>query len=549
MRIATILVSFLVFLLNSGLCFGEVIKADSKITAVTVYPDSAMVSRVASFKLGPGAYKIVFPDIIPDVDENSLKVTATGGPDIKILGVQLKKEFLQEIAAERLKQIQEKIVALEDERNTLDDNKAILSEEKQFLDSLRFFSKDQLPKDLVTKTPSAKDLEEIFKFLDVKLKENYSKIQETELNIRGLKKKIEALKSELSQVSGSTKKSKTSVVVDLRTIKSSNFDLNVSFLVRGASWQPVYDARANFEKSEVELVSHAIVRQSSGEDWNGIDISLSTAKPSVGGNMPYVAPWFLSVYQRTDRVGFLTRSKTAAPSVQYEAFNQAIGGVSGEVEYATPEEKGIAVVYRIPNKATVKSDGSEHKLPVSSQILQAKFEYSTYPRLNPSAFLGSRVTNAKELQLLAGKVSIFLDGDYVGQSSIGNIGPGEEFDLYLGADENVKVKRELIEKKVDDVLIAGIPSPTRKTTFKYKATLENYKNKNIKLIFFEAMPVFQDEKIRVKILNTSLEPKEKDWKDRKGIWRFEMELAPKEKKEIFYSFSVEHPRDLGVEGL
>jgi len=146
-------------------------------------------------------------------------------------------------------------------------------------------------------------------------------------------------------------------------------------------------------------------------------------------------------------------------------------------------------------------------------------------------------------------MNIFLEGDFVGTSSIDNIGPGEEFDLYLGVDENVKVKRECLEKKVDDVLIAGIPSPTRRTTFKYKTTIENYKNKKIKVLFFEAMPVSEDERIKVKIANVSLEPKEKDWKDRKGVWKWELELEPKQKQEIFYTFSVEHPRDMQVEGL
>jgi uncharacterized protein (TIGR02231 family) len=137
----------------------------------------------------------------------------------------------------------------------------------------------------------------------------------------------------------------------------------------------------------------------------------------------------------------------------------------------------------------------------------------------------------------------------VGTSSIDNIGPGEEFDLYLGVDENVKVKREQIEKKVDDVLIAGIPASNRRTTFKYKTTIENYKKRKIKIIFFEAMPVSEDERIKVKVTSVSLEPKEKDWKDRKGIWRWELELEPKEKKEILYTFSIEHPRNMQVEGL
>jgi uncharacterized protein (TIGR02231 family) len=219
------------------------------------------------------------------------------------------------------------------------------------------------------------------------------------------------------------------------------------------------------------------------------------------------------------------------------------------VEYAQSEAKGLAVVYKLTHKATIKSDGSEYKLPISSQTLNVDFEYSIYPRASTYAYLGSRVMNSKDLQLLGGRVNVFLDGDFVGSSSIDTIGPGEDFDLYLGVDESVKVKREQIEKKVDDVLIAGIPAPTRKTTFKYKLTVENYKNKKIKVILFEAMPVSQDERIKVNVANASLAPKEKDWKDRKGVWRWELDLEPQAKQEIFYSYSVEHPRDMQVDGL
>jgi uncharacterized protein (TIGR02231 family) len=132
---------------------------------------------------------------------------------------------------------------------------------------------------------------------------------------------------------------------------------------------------------------------------------------------------------------------------------------------------------------------------------------------------------------------------------VDNIGPGEEFDLYLGIDENVKVQREQIEKKVDDVLIAGIPSPNRKTTLKYKTTIENYKNARVKVIFFEAMPVSENEQIKVKLTDANLEPKEKDWKNRKGVWRFELVLDPGQKQEIIYGFFVEHPRGMHVEGF
>jgi len=521
---------------------------------VTIYPDSALISRAANLKLSSGDQKIIFSDIIPDVDENSLRVSATPTENIKILGAQVKKEFLKEEVSERVRQIKDEIQKLEDEVDKLENNKKILSDEKEFLDSIRLYSNGQIPKDLVTKMPAVKDLDDTFKFLDTKLKENYAQIIDTELQIRETQKKTDVLKRELSEVSGPQKKLKRSIIVNLEVLKPGTFDLVVSYLVRGAYWQPIYDARANFEESKVELVSYGIIKQTTGEDWQDVEISLSTAKPAIGGRMPYINPWFLRPYQprvMKDEINGMLGSSRAKISYQYAALEKETAQEANApvAAYSQVEEKGIAVLYKLSKKATVKSDGSEHKLPISSQVLNAKFEYSTYPRAVLNAYLGSRVTNAPNLQLLAGRVNIFLDGDFVGTSGIDNIGPGEEFDLYLGADENVKVKREQIEKKVDETLIAGIPAATKRTIFKYKLTVENYKSKKVNVKLFEAMPVSEDDRIKVKIDKVSLEPKQKDWKDRKGVWLWEIELEPRSKKEIFYNFIVDHPREMQIEGL
>jgi uncharacterized protein (TIGR02231 family) len=442
--------------------FASEILADSKIQGVTIYPDSALISRAANLKLIPGDQKIIFSDIIPDIDENSLRVSATPTENIRILGAQVKKEFLKEEVAQRVRQIKDEIQKLEDEVDKLENNKKIFSEEKEFLDSIRLYSNGQIPKDLVTKMPVVKDLDDTFKFLDTKLKENYAQIIDTELQIRETQKKTDVLKRELSEVSGPQKKLKRSVIVDLEVLKPGTFDLVVSYLVRGAYWQPIYDARANFEESKVELVSYGIIKQTTGEDWPDVEISLSTAKPAIGGSMPYVSPWFLRPFQPREMKKNTFNAGAMKEMVQYAAFDKTESEevAAPAMRYSQVEEKGIAVVYKLSKKATVKSDGSEHKLPISSQVLNAKFEYSTYPRVVLNAYLGSRVINAPNLQLLAGRVNIFLDGDFVGTSSIDNIGPGEEFDLYLGVDENVKVKREQIEKKVDETLIAGIPATT-----------------------------------------------------------------------------------------
>jgi len=527
------------------------IEVKSEISEICVYTDSALINRVSRLELKTGTYQAAFTEIIPEVDENSLRVSAEGTAIIKLFGAQVKTEYLEEVPSERIKQLKEEIQKLEDEITRVENLKTILMEKKEFLNSITLFSNEQIPQDLMTRMPQISDLENILFFLDTELKDIYTQSLNCELEMRDLKNKVETLKRELSQVSGVQRKLKRSIIVELEVLKEGATDLKVSYLVKGASWNPIYDARANFEKSEVELVSYGVIKQVTGEDWLEVDCALSTAKPRVGGSMPYVASWFLRPYQpevMRDKV-----SAIPAPAYQTEAFRKEAGAleesVESEMRYATAEEKGIAVIYNLPSKISVKSDKSEHKFPISSQILPAEFNYSSYPRVSPFAYLGSRVTNSKGLQLLAGRVNIFLEGDFVGFSGIGNIAPSEEFDLYLGIDENVKVKRELLEKKVDETLIAGIPSRTKRTNFKYKLTVENYKSKKIKVKLFEAMPVSEDDRIKVKIDEINLEPAVKNWEDRKGVWLWELELDPQQKQEIFYTFTVEHPRDMQVEGL
>lgn len=541
--------------LFSGSASAEVITADSAITAVTVYPDSALVTREAQVKLPAGDSVVLFPGIIPQINEDSLRVSPAGKAAVKLYAVTLRREFLEQAPSEKIRQLQGELQKLQDHMREIQNSREVSLAEKNFLDSLRFYSHDQLPKELATKMPQAGDLESTLKFLDLKLKENYASALESDLQMREAKNKEAQLSNELRQISGVVKKEQRAIAVDVGADNPVTCTLRVSYLVPGVSWQPLYDARSDSERQEVELEAYALVRQNTGEDWPEVEMAFSTARPTAGGNLPYIAPWVLRPYAppRFQRNALCAKSKSVmADSLQCAAFKEdaeLAGSAVPEPAYAAPEERGTAVVYTVRKRVSVRADGSEQKLPIAGQKLKADFEYSTYPRLQQEAFLGSRVTNAKDFQFLAGKLNIFLDGEFTGSSSVGAVGPGEEFDLYLGADANVKVKKEQVEKKVDETLVANIPSPTKVTRLKYKLSVENYKSRKIRVKLFEAMPVAEDDRIKAKVAQVSFEPKKKDWEDRKGIWMWEFELEPKAKQEIGYSLVIEHPRDMQIEGL
>jgi uncharacterized protein (TIGR02231 family) len=548
--------------LTSSQAFAADVNALSRISEVTVYSSSAFVTRSAQVELKTGDTKVIFSDIIPEIDENSIRVKGKGTAEVKILGAQMKREFTENAPVARVQELEAEIQAIEDQNAKSENEKRVLAEEKQYLDSIRLFANQKIPEDLVTKMPSAQELEATLVFLDTKLKANFARGQELDIAVRESQKKLEVLHRELAEISGSGRKLKRSIVVEIEVVKAGSLKLDLSYMVHGASWNAVYDARADFEKSEVELVSYAVVRQSSGENWEDVDMVLSTAQVTSGGNMPEANSWFIRPEPPPMPMRGMAKAAKRA-EMRMQEMNDALGGSAegvmmqaaapammvAENAYAQAEAKGVSVAYKLSRKATVKTDGSDYKLPITSQALASNFEYSAYPRIAAMAYLKSLVTNAKDLQLLGGRVNVFFDGDFVGTSSFESIAPGQEFDLYMGADENVKVKRELLEKKSDDVFLGGIPSPTKKMIYKYKLTVENYKTKASKVNLFDAIPVSEDERIKVKVSGLSLEPKQKDWKDRKGIWRWELQLEPKGKQEIFYTCTVEFPRDMRVQGI
>lgn len=564
-RLALSYVVFVAGILCAGLVTSagaEMFSENSKISKVTVYPGAARVTREMVLDLPVGEHHVVFDAIVPQLDENSLNVEGQGTASVKILGADLRHKHTREEADPRVQELTAVIEKLSDQMQMESAAFDILEKEKNYLDSVKLFAGKQIPKDLVTAMPSVDNIEAVRLYLS----ESYTKIEQrretVRVNIRDLQREREVAQRRLNELRSPGSQRQREIIVDINCTKAGKLNLEVSYLVYGAQWRSVYDARADYDQAQVTLTAFGSIKQTTGEDWEGVELALSTARPTVGGRMPDVSSWILRPYEPAPRGKMPANRMLMSPEAMMEAgmtgensvatMAQAMpveGMQDATLEYAQAQQSGVSIVYKVNRPATVKSDGSENKYPVTSQILKADFEYSGYPRIKPYAYLGSRVTNAPDIQLLAGEINLFLNDDYIGKSSLDNIGPGEEFNLFLGIDENVKVKREQIARKVDDVLLGSIKSPNRKTETTYKITVENYKDQEVTFNLFEAIPVSQDERIKVKTYDISPKPQDVDWEDHQGVWRWEMRLAPKDKKEVLYSFTVDHPRDMNIPGI
>jgi uncharacterized protein (TIGR02231 family) len=312
--------------------------------------------------------------------------------------------------------------------------------------------------------------------------------------------------------------------------------------------------RASGDSKAVEIAYDAIVRQNTGEVWDDVRLTLSTARPSLGGAAPEPQPWFVDVFEAIPMAPpaasmKLSRSRAAADA-------SGIGSAEGFAVMQANEPQmtsataslaaGLtSAAFSIAAPSDVPADGSAQRVSVTQLRLEGELEHRTTPRLLPSAFLGAKLRNTSEFPLLPGSVSVFLDGNYVANSGLGQVLPGEDFDLALGADESVAVERRLVRRFVETV---GLTQGTRRTSYEFAITVTNKRSSPARLVLTETVPVSRNEKIVVKVSA----PAERDRavaRPQPGRLVWTLDLKPGEKRVLPVQFSIEHPSELPVIGV
>jgi hypothetical protein len=141
------------------------LQTTSRITSVTVYPDRAMATRSAALSLKTGSYLVTFDNLPPLVQDDSVRVEGRGSAGVTIVGLEVKRVFLEQSGEKRVKEIEEEIRTLERQSGGLDAKKAGLTSQKAFLESIRVAWGDRISKELAIGKPTSAELLEASAFV------------------------------------------------------------------------------------------------------------------------------------------------------------------------------------------------------------------------------------------------------------------------------------------------------------------------------------------------------------------------------------------------
>jgi uncharacterized protein (TIGR02231 family) len=259
---------------------------ETKIEKVTVFLDGAQVQRTTKTNLTNGKQELVFNNISPSIDKQSIQVKADNSA-VTVLSVihqqnylkeQQKQDEIKEI--ENLKEAQLEKIALQ--KNILNVYK---QEESLIVKNQQIGGANNGIK--------AADLKDAADFQRSRLTEIYQKQMEASRILKKLDVDLLKMNKQLAHLKQNAETATSEIHVTVNTSEATTAQFTVSYLVKQAGWFPTYDVRVKDVSSPIKMDYKANVFQNSGEDWKDIKLFLSTGNPNENGTKPNLTPWYL----------------------------------------------------------------------------------------------------------------------------------------------------------------------------------------------------------------------------------------------------------------
>lgn len=527
---------------------------ESRITEVTVYADRAQVTRTATVTLPDGASHHAVPGLPGWIDEGAVRVTISPPEAGRVLDVQVRRTYLARPGDEDVRKTEASVREVSDELAELADEGAVLDARTKQIEAVRVFALDKLPKDAALREVKPAEYAQTVDFVTDSLRDIARQRRALAAKRRDLEPELGARQRRLDELRQRSQLEQRTVIVTLQgTGKPAT--LNLTYMLPGATWEPAHELRADPDAKAVDLASFAVVMQTTGEDWSGIRLFLSTQKSTetaripeldaltVGGRrLTRIIPGKTSSFDDANRywlaqngAWFGLNNNDAAMRDEYRG-NQALltdnARRIGEV-FESLQQRGTTAHFAALADATVRSDGRTVRVPIGRNSFDARHRIVAAPELSLNAVRTVELTNGSRQPLLPGRVALFLGGSFLGLTQSDFVAPGETFALYLGVADHVKLSRTLDRKR--SALTRGGARTRMQVCF--LVTAENLGPAPTAIQLTDRVPVSETDEVRVS--GVRVQPDGKP--DEKGLLHWDLALEPRQTREFRIEYTVDYP--------
>ena len=530
------------------------ITTTSRIDAVTVYADRAQVTRAIQASVPEGAHRLIVADLPLAMLRESLRSRAGGsGMDtgIELGRVALVERPMAHLVGERERELTREIEALETQQRIRADRIEAQRIKLEFIERISSTATSQINEQIERGMGDPERWTESWETLVGGATEALQQIRLAEEDQLQLQGRIDKARQELQQLATGAR-STLEAAIDIRAEAAADITIELTYQVANARWQPQYDARLDSEAGTLVLQQYGSVFQGTGEDWQDVTLSLSTTRPARG-TLPELQPWRIDVFEPVmpmasgELRSFAKSREAQVPAAALAEADQA-GGAMEEAEavLAAAVTSEFAAEYRIDRPVTIPADRSSHQVLIDRITHPVTLRAEAVPKLRKAAFLVAGIEHDGAAPFPGGQVTLFRDGAMVGTSHLALLRPGEKRDLSFGIDDRIEIDYRLDTGQRSS---EGIINSYRRIERRFHMSAVNHHETPMELTILDQIPVAQDERIEVELLNDGTAPTETDHEEMRGVLAWKRTLDPGAELKIRLGFAVTYPDDLEVGGF
>ncbi len=515
----------------------------TEIKIVTAFRDGARITRIGKTELESGEQTVKVSGISRYAEPESFRVKGKGKAILRGIDVkQVSKTYEPE---GDVKELYDRLKELERERGAAEDKLQLQQSRGERLNGVMNQFSSEFGKWFSVGETSMDQMTKIDKTWSDLLRDSKKTVRELEDELERINAEITAVQNNIKRIQGERRtETINEVLINFDVRDNTPLELEVTYQLRMASWQPTYDVDIGEGKSSVKRI--AVIRNQTLENWNDVKLTVSTASAQpievVEPN-----PFYIDVFRPEVGIGRVA-SRTIYESMKMERdYAEDSGGMLMEAEeeplpeivedYAvTSEPLGGITVYEVPGEVTIPADNDPHPIALTFEEFESKRLHFWNASEMAEVVAQDEITN-EDAVLLPGDVKVYASGDFIGETHLDLIAPREKFRLGTRVAYDVKAEKKLIEKDTEK---AGLTRGKQKRGYRYSLDIHNFSKQEITIRVVDVIPHSNSEKIIVELSEPSLPIRKAEL----GVIEWETNIRAGDEFKINYSYEVQWERDV-----
>ncbi|MFA3919495.1 DUF4139 domain-containing protein [Ruegeria hyattellae] len=543
MRFATSLIAFISALPVQA----DIIPATSKITEVTMHPDSATILRKGGVEIPAGKHRLVLRGVPDSASRESLRVTVNG---VRQIGTVIRDAFTPpydatapevKAAEARIEEIEQRIRAVRDDAAQA---RAAAAASEVSIEFLRKLGENESMAEA-----GAGALRDIARMIREEAGEASQAALDAEVRARVIEEALKDLNEELAEARQALDAialedaDRLYIAVEVSATEPVTSDLTLSYLVNyETSWAPTYDFNLiTGDDPRVEIKRSALVRQETGENWTDVTLRLSTTEATgqIGARILY--PSLRRIEE--PRPVLKQRELSAAAPMTMEADAGSLAEPVVEPPLITEEvmwaESNLILTYSEP--VSIASGADVLKLQLDSFAEEAEVQAVAVPIHDETAYRIARMVNSSGREMIPSSFTThYVDGQLVGFETFDGLTSGQEADIGFGPIEGLRLTRDILDQSEGD---RGILARSNQREDRVEIEIENLTKEDWPLRLLDRVPYSQQDDLEIQWVARP-KPSEMNVDKQRGILAWDLKLAPGQSQTIQLDTTLSWPEEM-----